>query len=105
MRTMTSETIAAIFDLGSLADNWDSYGARDIDPQSIGNAMAFVAKLSWVAGGASVGATPRGNVQLSWQDATSRKFLDLEFLPSGWIDCAFVDLDADQSYDFTFLVR
>lgn len=69
------ETIRQICSLGELAANWDSYGARPVDPQ-----IALTAIEIWLAAGSSTVAPPavvptvRGAIQLEWH----RRGIDLE---------------------------
>lgn len=65
-------TVGAIAALGNLDTNWDSYGARPVEVESMINALEA---LSWAltANSREPAVVPgkRGNVQLEWRDGGS----------------------------------
>lgn len=86
-----SDTIKKLENLATLGDNWDSYGADQIDVRSISHAKELVSLLSTYVGVESpaVGATPDGEVGLSWDGG--HWSLDAEINKDGRIDYVYID--------------
>lgn len=80
----------------ALPDNWDSYGAASIDPDSVHRAQ----RLLWAlcAQGIprpTVTATPTGNAAFCWDDG--RASVDVEVCPDDLFKAIRVDRIADQT--------
>lgn len=89
--TWLEDAICKIQALASLKDNWDSYGAAAINPDSIREALNVVASLAEVDSidAPSVGAGPDGNVGFSWDGGSWS--LDAEILPDERIEIVYLD--------------
>ena len=79
--------------LRELRQNWDSYGANPVDPDSIEVAKQLVRQFAQVTGidCPRVAASPAGNVALSWEWDEHSRELDLEILPDGMLRYAYLD--------------
>lgn len=87
------ERIAAVRQLGELRENWDSYGAQPVHPNSQMTAFQVLTQLSRIVGVERplVGATPDGNVALEWEWNEGERTLDLELRPDGRIHFVYLD--------------
>ncbi len=76
-----------------LQDNWDSYGGRAIDRQSVEIATQLLKALAVVEGveAPTVTASPDGNAALCWDNG--RRSLDLEVMPDGRFEYVFLNED------------
>jgi hypothetical protein len=83
--------LAQIDRLHDLLPNWDSYGARRIDPSSIEIAKRVLEALASVdtVEEPTVTATPDGKVAFCWDDG--QRSLDLEVCPDGWLDFSYLN--------------
>lgn len=79
--------------LRELNQNWNSYGANPVHPSSIQIAKQLVHGFAEVTGIGCprVGASPAGNVALSWEWQSHSRELDLEILPDGRLRYAYFD--------------
>lgn len=84
--------------LQTLGQDWDSYGARSVDPAAIHQAQQLLMRLAQVHGvpPPRIGATPDGHVALTWDLGGAS--LDVEIEPDGRCAYAFVS-DRDPSKD------
>lgn len=80
-----------IANLHSLVDNWDSYGASRIEPAAIQSASELAKILSFLPslGPPTVGATPDGEVELSWN--VGGRHLDVIVHPGGRATYVLID--------------
>jgi hypothetical protein len=87
------ECIGRIERLRELKQNWDSYGAKPVDVDSIASAARLVPWLAGITGidCPRVTASPAGHVALSWEWKQHQRELDLEILPDGTLRYAFLD--------------
>lgn len=89
--------IREIRDLGTLAPNWDSYGAASVQGGAQARAIAFMATLATHDGTSlpapSVSASPDGGVLLRWNSAETDVMLT--FLPDGG-EYSVVDKQTDE---------
>ena len=92
------ERIGQLRSLLQLQDNWDSYGGRAIDRQSVEIATQLLKALAVVEGveAPTVTASPDGNAALCWDNG--RRSLDLEVMPDGRFEYVFLN-DEDASKD------
>ena len=79
--------------LHELKQNWDSYGANSVDPNSIEIAKRLVRMFAQVTGidCPPVAASPAGYVALSWEWREHSRELDLEILPDGSLRYSYLD--------------
>jgi len=99
-RTEWLSRLRQLDDLSRLGPNWNSYGAEPIDKDSITVAAAILRCLATESSIElpTVTASPDGNAALAWDDG--RYCLDLEVLPDGRMEYAFVDrADAEQDQE------
>jgi hypothetical protein len=84
--------------LSNLPANWDSYGAAAPNKQSIQTAQDFVKSLSPAVEieKPQVSITANGTVAFQWEWSHGRRNLDVELLPDGTLNYAFVD-EEDES--------
>ena len=77
--------------LERLRDGWDSYGARPIDPQTLGRARDFLLDLVTQVGRdrphVFIAPTVQGGISLEWQSGP--KELSVRFTPTEWVIDAF----------------
>ena len=89
------ETCLANIDrLAGLEDNWNSYGARKVDPRSVELGKRFVLHLANMNGRIDcprVTASPDGNPAFSWEWHDHSRELNVEITPGGTIRYSFVD--------------
>ena len=92
------ERIGQLRSLLQLQDNWDSYGGRAIDRQSVEIATQLLKALAVVEGveAPTVTASPDGNAALCWDNG--RRSLDLEVMPDGRFEYVFLN-EEDPSKD------
>lgn len=81
----------AILRLADRSENWDSYGAKAIDPAAVANATRIARELAMIEGVARpvVGGTPDGEVVFEWD--TGEWSLDLTVDPSDQFHYAYLD--------------
>ena len=75
-----------------LKENWNSYGAKVIDPRSVGFAKYFlnlVVKVNQKTLPPIVTASPEGNAAFCWEK--SAKSLDIEIFPDESIKYVYLD--------------
>jgi hypothetical protein len=92
---------ADIDQLVGLEENWNSYGARKVDPRSIEFAKRLIVDLANMSGDIAcpqVAASPDGNVALSWQWHDHSRELNVEITPDGTIRYSYID-EEDSSRD------
>ena len=79
--------------LCELKQNWDSYGANSVDPDSIEIAKQLVPMFAQVTGidCPRVAASPAGYVALSWEWREHSRELDLEIMPDGRLRYSYLD--------------
>lgn len=71
-----------LLEMADLKENWDSEGARPVDPACIVRAARALVELHERCGPLpSVVPTREGGVQLEWED--ERGYAEVEFLPDG----------------------
>jgi hypothetical protein len=89
--TWLEEATRKIQALALLKENWDSYGASPINPDSIAEALNVVASLANVydIDAPAVGGSPDGNVGLSWDGGSWS--LDAKILPDERIEIIYLD--------------
>ncbi len=92
------ERIGQLRSLLQLQDNWDSYGGRAIDRQSVEIATQLLKALAVIEGveAPTVTASPDGNAALCWDNG--RRSLDLEVMPDGRFEYACLN-EEDASKD------
>ncbi len=81
-----------------LQENWDSYGAKPIDPRSVEFAVRLVTSLASVEGieAPTVTASPDGNAAFCWDDG--QRSMDIEVLPDGLFEYALLSqLDSSKA--------
>lgn len=86
-----SDALKAIRSLRALEQNWDSYGARAVDDDSIEKSKTLASSLSKIENVAAptVTATPAGHVALCWDSGDWS--LDAEVYPSGLVEYVYLD--------------
>lgn len=79
--------------LHTLEPNWDSYGAKAVDPISIRRAEIVVRQIAQLGTipRPSVGASPAGNVALHWEWHLHTRELDLEISAAEPFRFAYLD--------------
>ena len=99
-----TECVDTIKGLEQLQVNWDSYGARAVEPRSIENAVVVLCELARIetVERPTVTASPEGHAALCW-DYGDRS-LDVEFLPDGQIEYVFMN-QKDPSKDDEGIIR
>lgn len=82
---------AQIDALADLPENWDSYGASPLSPDSISLAKAVLTALASVetVEEPTVTASPDGNVALCWDNG--ERSLDVEVRPDGFLDYSYLN--------------
>jgi len=92
------ERVQKIDRLGQLEANWDSYGARKVQPLSIQYAKSALCNLGVIVGVRSptISATPDGFVSLGWGNGEAT--MDLDILPDGRMAFSYLN-EADSSKD------
>ncbi|MEQ8852908.1 hypothetical protein [Gimesia sp.] len=87
------QCIINIWKLRDLPANWDSYGAKPVNPDSIQFAMEVMNALSSITGVSCprIAASPAGNVALSWDLEDYTRELDVELDPNRVIRYAYID--------------
>jgi hypothetical protein len=82
-----------IIKLLELEPNWDSYGAKPINLESIDRARKIVRDLSFVQGiwCPFVAPSPTGDVGLTWEWSDFSRELDVEVGPSRIIHYSYMD--------------
>ncbi|MCH8342750.1 MAG: hypothetical protein IH983_02055 [Planctomycetes bacterium] len=95
-----SERVDRLRRLLGLQENWDSYGAKPIDPRSVEFAVRLLTSLADVDGieAPTVTASPDGNAALCWDDG--HRSLDVEILADGSIEYAYLN---DEDHEGTTL--
>jgi hypothetical protein len=89
-------------ELGSLPENWNSYGAQPICPRVVGEAVTFLLNyLSPDDPFPSVVPTARGGILLEWH--VGGIDLEVDFQSPSLIHVAFEDGGAEQEYDHASL--
>jgi len=86
--------LARIDRLAALEENWNSYGARKVDPRAIELGKLFVVHLASMHGGIEcpqVAASPDGNPAFSWEWHNHSRELSVEITPGGTIRYSYVD--------------
>ena len=103
--TWVTPTVNALGRLLAMPRNWDSYGARPIDPASVGAAIELAFSLMTDSTPTpAVVPTSGGGVQLEWH--TRGIDLEIEIRSPSRISACFEDQrthtawDAEQLYDF-----
>ena len=94
------ETLLRIIDFGRLPSNWDSYGARKIEPQSVAAAIKFL--IHETPGSLplpSVVPTTAGGVQLEWH--CNGVDLEVAFCSPSLIEVWFEDLENGCQSEFS----
>jgi hypothetical protein len=82
-------------DVGSLPENWNSYGARSITAQTVAAALRLLSLImSDVMPLPSVVPTSRGGIQLEWH--TRGVDLEINVSPGGGYTASFEDLRGSQ---------
>lgn len=86
-----SDALKAIRSLRALEPNWDSYGARTVNDDSIAKSETLALSLSTFENVAAptVTATPEGHVGFCW-DSGDRS-LDAEVYPNGLVEYVYLD--------------
>lgn len=86
--------------LRELSFNWDSYGAKPVDSDSIQVAQQLLLQLAKFHGVdcPRVGASPAGHVAFSWEWENHSRELDLEVLPDGTLRYSYLD-EAQPDHD------
>ena len=86
-----SDALKAIRSLRALEQNWDSYGARTVNDNSIERGKTLVSSLSRIENVAApvVTATPAGHVGFCWDSGDWS--LDAEVYPSGLVEYVYLD--------------
>lgn len=86
-----TERVDQLRRLLELQENWDSYGAKPIDPRSVEFAILLLRSLALVEGveAPTVTASPDGNAALCWDNGD--RSLDVEILPDGIIDYSYLN--------------
>lgn len=86
-----SDVLKAIRSLRALEPNWDSYGARTVNDDSIAKSETLALSLSTFENVAAptVTATPEGHVGFCW-DSGDRS-LDAEVYPNGLVEYVYLD--------------
>jgi hypothetical protein len=75
-------TLAAMVELLQLEPDWDSYGARRVEPRAIPHGLDLLVNTMWDETPAPlVVPAPRGGFQLEWH--TGGMDLEVEVLPDG----------------------
>ena len=84
--------------LSQLSDNWDSYEARAIDPESAAMTAKFLCSV--LKGDATLPKlvpTVRGNIQLEW--SSDRAELEIEVGAHGPLTAHFVDNQSHEEWE------
>lgn len=84
----------------ALRPNWDSYGAAAPSLFSLGIAQQFIDQMGQVVGveRPDLSLSPAGNASLSWELENGERNLEIEVLPDGTINFAYIN-EADESLD------
>lgn len=109
--TWLRRTMEQLTAISSLADDWDSYGARAISPSRIAQAGILVQSIADERAPApSLVPTPEGNIQLEWHSHGVE--LEVLLLSEADLEVLFEDLRGELpsyeeilSYDVTPLVE
>lgn len=82
-----------IYKLQELEPNWNSYGAKSVSIKSIKFARDFMNELSKTSGikCPRIGASPTGNVVLSWEWKDFTRELEIEIDPAVGIRYSYID--------------
>lgn len=100
--TRYAETAQRIRELRGLARGWDGHDAMPTDPQAIGHALAFLAKLQTAYLGfvrsPIVGAMPDGTVALVWR--FHQREVEILFSENGTVEYAVSDRDGVRPPEF-----
>ena len=85
----------------TLPENWDSYGAKPANMDSLQSALQLWFNLSQFVGVElpDVGLSPAGNASMSWEWDDGERNLDVEVLSNGLIRYVFLDGDSDLEGD------
>jgi hypothetical protein len=84
--------------LAALEENWDSYGARPLDPAALRTAQEIIEQaLTWPAPAPRIFPVPDGGIQLEWRAGPVE--LELEIEPTGSAVFVCDDAAADQEID------
>ncbi len=86
-----SNALNALRSLRALEQNWDSYGARPVNVDSIDQSKSLVSSLSRIENVSApvVTATPAGHVGFCWDSGDWS--LDAEVYPSGLVEYVYLD--------------
>ncbi len=86
-----SNALKALRSLRALEQNWDSYGARTVNDDSIEQSKNLASSLSRIENVAAptITATPSGYVGFCW-DSGDRS-LDAEVYPNGLVEYVYLD--------------
>ncbi len=91
-------TLQAAGELLNLPENWDSYGARPIDPHTVVSALELLLTMAQVnTPEPSVVPTCHGGVQLEWH--THGKDLEIEIMSPGRISVSYEDPQQDTEWE------
>ena len=96
-------------DVANLEENWDSYGARQVDQVSVHYAQVFLSHLKEYVGieKPRITATPNGHVAFIWDD--DRRSLEVELDEKGiatfFYEPAGGDEEDNQTSDYLLLIE
>ena len=84
-------------EIAKLPEDWDSYGAKAIDPECVERAEDFINKEILPSHGIApfVVPSPSGGVQLEWE--RGEHSLEIEFLPDGTTGYLYLNGDGEIS--------
>jgi hypothetical protein len=82
--------VIQLHELLGLQEGWNSYGARQIDPEAVEAALKILVLANWRGPLPRVSPTPRGGVEIEW--GGDEDGVEIECRPDGSVT-ALVDVD------------